>query len=441
MTMVTNMVRRVPCPSSNSIAVTKRLAQVVGLESVLNNVRFIHVAGTKGKGTCAAFTSGLLTAQGHQTGLFVSPHVMDVRERVLINGKMISKAAFAQYFFELNDRLDAIATHESAALRESSTRSSFFRFSFLLALHIFNAERVTHAVVEVGIGGRLDDTNIINPAVCLITSLGMDHMELLGDTIDKIASEKAGIMKKGVPCFSDPQSYYPSTREVLKRRAIEVDTSLVFLDRGVMPHNWPPLAIDGRHCLINAQLAVAATRYLLGSPLVGVLTPVEKQALSTTTLVGRCQVISLSNCTLYLDGAHTMESVLAAQQWFVEASGRANAQRRGMLYYSSRDPNLLFKGFIEHARCFERVVFAPIQSHDCTEFGWKHNEAWRSRYSEVPCVALPQVPQSLDDVISAFNITDSTDNRHLHLFVTGSFYLVGAVLRWVEAATMTEIYP
>ena len=143
----------------------------------------------KGKGTTSFLTSELLQVYGAKVGLFTSPHLVDIRERIVVNGEMLSQERFAQYFFDVYDRHESLATSESEIDREVASKANFFRLMFLMSIHAFASEGVDVGVMEVGIGGRLDATNIVQPVACAITSLGMDHMEMLGDTIDKIVRE------------------------------------------------------------------------------------------------------------------------------------------------------------------------------------------------------------------------------------------------------------
>nr|CAD1828358.1 unnamed protein product [Ananas comosus var. bracteatus] len=163
--------------------------QVAGLDKSISELKIIHVAGTKGKGSTCTFSEAILRECGLQTGLFTSPHLIDITERFRINGSDISREKFLYYFWGLWHQLK-----EKNA--DGLLMPPLFQFLTLLAFKIFLCEKVDVAIVEVGIGGRWDSTNVIKqPVVCGITSLGMDHMEILGDTIEKIAAEKAGIFK------------------------------------------------------------------------------------------------------------------------------------------------------------------------------------------------------------------------------------------------------
>ncbi len=162
------------------------LAMCAALGNPQNEFKTIHIAGTNGKGSSSHMIASALQENGYKTGLYTSPHLKDFRERFRINGQMPSPS-FVTDFVEKNRKL----------LEE--IEPSFFELTVVLAFHYFAVNKVDIAVIEVGLGGRLDSTNIINPEICLITNIGYDHTDILGDTLGKIAFEKAGIIKENIP--------------------------------------------------------------------------------------------------------------------------------------------------------------------------------------------------------------------------------------------------
>lgn len=175
----------------------------------------IHVAGTNGKGSSSHMLASVLTSAGYRTGLYTSPHLIDFRERIRIDGKMITQNQVVQF---VNRHLELI----------EELKPSFFEVTVCMAFDYFARSQVDVAVIEVGLGGRLDSTNIIVPEVSLITNIGLDHMDLLGDTIAQIAVEKAGIIKPTVPVvISERQK---ETTEVFRRLAAESDSPIYFAD-------------------------------------------------------------------------------------------------------------------------------------------------------------------------------------------------------------------
>ena len=194
----------------------------------LDDLRVVHVAGSKGKGSTCIQTESLLRARGLKTGLFTSPHLIDLRERFRINGKPVNNDTFRQHFWFVWDRLhesdqdDATPPPPTPPSGEIRKVPGFFRFMTLLAFKIFVEEGVDAAIIEVGIGGRLDATNVIEkPVVCGISLLDFDHVQILGGSLPKIAAEKAGIMKPGAPCFTIPQRQSAMETLVKKAAALE----------------------------------------------------------------------------------------------------------------------------------------------------------------------------------------------------------------------------
>ncbi|XP_020087546.1 folylpolyglutamate synthase isoform X2 [Ananas comosus] len=310
---------------------------VAGLDKSISELKIMHVAGTKGKGSTCTFSEAILRECGLQTGLFTSPHLIDITERFRINGSDISREKFLYYFWGLWHQLKEKNV-------DGLLMPPLFQFLTLLAFKIFLCEKVDVAIVEVGIGGRWDSTNVIKqPVVCGITSLGMDHMEILGDTIEKIAAEKAGIFKHSVPAFTVPQ--LEQAMSVLTEESSKLSIPLEVappLDSEKL--KGLKLGLAGEHQYINAGLAVALckcwlqrtgyTKVLLKDDLEGSLPEEFLRGLSTANLFGRAQIVNdkpekfdenselngyCGNLIFYLDSAHTPESLEACAKWFSNA--------------------------------------------------------------------------------------------------------------------------
>ena len=190
------------------------------------NYRTIHIAGTNGKGSVSNMIAAILQAQGYKTGLFTSPHLKDFRERIRVNGRMIPRAYITGFVEQYKPVFDEI-------------KHSFFEWTVALAFDYFRSKKVDIAVIETGLGGRLDSTNIITPVLSVITNIGWDHANLLGNTLEKIAAEKAGIIKKNVPVLIGESQKV--TNGVFKNVASEKSSPLFFADQlvhlNIVHHN------------------------------------------------------------------------------------------------------------------------------------------------------------------------------------------------------------
>ena len=186
----------------------------------------VHVAGTNGKGSVSHMIASVLQQAGYTVGLYTSPHLKDFRERIKINGQMIPKDNVVEFIAKYKDEF-------------VNTGLSFFEMTVGMAFDYFRNEKVDIAVVETGMGGRLDSTNVLQPLVSVITNIGYDHMQFLGDTLDKIAGEKAAIIKPGIPAIVGETQ--EEIKEVFIRRAAEVNTKLRFADQAIKTRIKTPL--------------------------------------------------------------------------------------------------------------------------------------------------------------------------------------------------------
>jgi folylpolyglutamate synthase len=297
--------------------------------SDLNSLNAIHVAGTKGKGSTAAFISSMLNEFRRSTdfdtprkiGLYTSPHLRFVRERIQLDGSPLSEEQFTRYFFEIWDRLERAAISAGQDPRGPTSKPVYFRFLTLMAFHTFKSEGVDAAIIECGIGGAYDSTNILpSPAVTGITSLGIDHVGVLGATLPEIAWHKAGIMKASARCYT-PSSQDPSAQEVLNRVASQVPTSLSYIDThpSIASDKWP-LGLQADFQKINASLAVAITSDYLSKRSIDPSSPSAQSliasGLAATHWAGRCDTRHDGPITWCIDGGHTLESITLAGQWF-----------------------------------------------------------------------------------------------------------------------------
>ena len=297
-----------------------------------NSFRSIHIAGSKGKGSTAAFTAASLSANGFRTGLYASPHVASYKERITLNGVFFDDRMYADTASEMIERLEDARNFPGGP-------PTTFELLTLLSFLIFRKTGCEWAVFETGMGGRLDATNVLQPEAVILTPIELEHTEYLGDTIEKIAGEKAGIIKPGVPVFSSKQ--LPEAESVFRKRAGEL-LAPVFFDEG-----WTvdKLRAAGIHQKSNAGLAARCLRYLVEqSVLPAGFSP--ETGMSETVLPGRMEMIVYSKkgrpgVRLVFDGAHTRSSVqLACDTFFsdfVQSCPGANERAEPVLVFGAVD--------------------------------------------------------------------------------------------------------
>lgn len=257
-----------------------------------NKFKSIHVAGTNGKGSSSHMLASILQEAGYKTGLYTSPHLKDFRERIKINGKPVNEDFVVDFISEHQEYLEL-------------NQLSFFEMTVGMAFDFFAREEVDIAVVEVGLGGRLDSTNIITPEVSLITNIGLDHTDMLGDTLEKIAIEKAGIIKKDVPVVvSEFQEEVSKTFETI---AQERNTKIIFAEKEIKKEYKTSLL--GNYQVKNIKGIVAAIKELKGFEITD--SHIEfglTRVVENTGLLGRWQVLS-ENPTIVCDTAHNQEGL------------------------------------------------------------------------------------------------------------------------------------
>ena len=254
------------------------------------DLNFIHIAGTNGKGSTAAALDSILRAAGFTPGLYTSPHLVDFRERFRLGGVPVDVRTLERELGPLLRILRKIPW---------SRRPTFFEAATVLALRIFRSAGVDFVVWETGLGGRLDATNLVQPELCLLTSLGRDHEEILGHGYRNLGREKAGILKRGVPVFSAP--WPAAAKRVLVQRARQLRCPW----KTVGPLSKGQLPLAGSHQQQNAALAVAAARYLSFPDFI------IRRGLAQTKWPARFMVLR-KKPRLVLDGDHNEQGVAAA---------------------------------------------------------------------------------------------------------------------------------
>ncbi|KAJ8654726.1 hypothetical protein O0I10_009617 [Lichtheimia ornata] len=445
-----------------------------------DKLNIIHVTGTKGKGSTSALTQSILrhfpTTQPIRTGLFTSPHLVAMRERVRINGEPLSEDKFAKYAQDVWERLEntkpeALALNESEdardllrATREHPDKPTYFRFLTLLAFHAFLQENVDVVVLEVGVGGEYDSTNVIEkPVVCGITALGLDHVSVLGDTIDKIAWHKAGIIKPHVPAVAFEQA--PEAMKVIEERAKEKDAPLQFLHANEIDRlKDVKVGLAGVHQQYNALTAIELCRtWLKKCRNVELSEPVPKEfraGLEKVVWPGRGQRLAgqdtkykekANRIMWYLDGAHTAESLRVCADWFKDVVQEENNQKdmsRVLVFNctNGRDgPHLLDEIIRVHPNVqFDHVVFTTnmtfrkgytadsnnktVSQEDAVAMQKTLAEAWKERMDTFEPERVHVVPSIEDAMEWIVDYSQKEPSKHVQVLTTGSLIMVGNTL-------------
>ena len=272
---------------------TRKLAALAG--NPQEKLRFIHVAGTNGKGSTCAMLESIYRAAGLRVGLFTSPHLVSFRERIQVNRQLIPENELVRLVEEIQPLLKQFPADNHLTLFEVVT---------VMALKFFAEQKCDLVIWETGLGGRLDATNIVTPLASVITNIGFDHQQWLGDTLEKIATEKAGIIKPGIPVITATNE--PSALTVIEKIAREKNAPLIKVNSKFRIQN-SELPLLGEHQKLNAALALATIEVLQKQIPVSVVK--IREGLANVSWPGRLQLIEKSNGQKFLfDGAHNVAS-------------------------------------------------------------------------------------------------------------------------------------
>ena len=396
-----------------------------GLGNPHRGLRAVHIAGTKGKGSTATMLAHMLRGCGHTVGLYTSPHLLNLRERITVDGDMIAEIQLTRIMAKI-----ALVVKR---LRDSPT---FFEIMTAAACQHFADKEVDVAVMETGLGGRLDSTNVIKPAVCGITSISYDHTSQLGSTLGKIAEEKAGIFKSGVPIVSAPQT--PEVERVLRRAASKTHSPLRFAgediefsyrfesSRAVGPHTRVCVTTEesrfehlhvpllGEHQAINCGVALGLVDALKSKGL-EIDDQMAIDGLARVDLQGRMELIC-DNPRILVDGAHNAASMEA----LMRAIGQ-NIPYDSMVVIFGCQSDKDIPGMLQQIQFgADKVIFVPTPSP-------------RSSDPHVLAAAFAEfsgkMAQVAEDVDEALTIATNAVDRDDLVCATGSFYLVGEIKR------------
>jgi dihydrofolate synthase/folylpolyglutamate synthase len=371
----------------------RRLIDALGGQG---EARFLHVAGTNGKGSVCAMLDSVCRAAGRRTGLFTSPHLVTFRERLRLDGQPISETAAA-----------AGLTRLRQLTADWNPPPTFFEYTAALALDWFKREGAEVAVWETGLGGRLDATNAITPAVSVLTAIDLDHRDWLGDTLGAIAAEKAGIIKLGVPVVSAPQA--EEARIVIEATARDRHAALRWIEQPLAA-DWR-VGLAGSHQRLNAALALAA---LDAADIAGTHhETARRRGLETVDWPGRFQ--RLEGSRIILDGAHNPAAARSLAQTWIEEMGGSTRATIVLGILGDKDAAGVCRALAPIAGRF--IVVAPRSPRALSVEALQ--PLLTEAAPEVPCVRAPGAVVALD-------MARAADGNPI--LVTGSLFLVGEAL-------------
>jgi dihydrofolate synthase / folylpolyglutamate synthase len=416
---------RTPRRERLSLAPIRALLDRLGAPE--RGLRVLHIAGSKGKGSTALFAESVLRAAGARVGTFTSPHLERWTERFRVDGDEVAAERLAA-------AVEALRPHVDELRAGAETVPSFFDATTAAALLLFRDLRVDCAVLEVGLGGRLDSTNAVEPAVCCITSIELEHTDLLGDTVAAIAAEKAGILKLRVPavCGDLPRE----ALAVVERRAaelgcplarvgreIEVEAETVDTDTVRMRYREDGLCfaadlpVPGAHQAANAALAVASVRRLLGDARDAELANAARAGLWAARLPARIEILSRAP-RIVVDSAHTRASALALADVL---RGWGRPVDFVMSVSAGKDTGAILSALLPLARSVTLTRAEPVRSLDPAEIA----AAARAVAPEVELRVVPNPHLALRAARERLT-PDAV------LCATGSVYLAGIARRLLQ---------
>lgn len=415
--------------TKNSQSHTKDFLALLG--SPQDSFTTIHVAGSNGKGSVCKFLNEMLLLTGKKVGLFTSPHLVDIRERFLIDGQMCSVEAFMEAYMLVK----VVAEQQQ---ENSGAYPTFFEFIFAMGMVLFQKAGVEICVLETGLGGRLDATNTVTaPVLTIITSISLEHTEYLGDTIGAIAGEKAGIIKPGAMVVFDANE--PEAEAVIEARAkalgspycgisknmchiLEIKRNFIDFSLSTKYDNeasWQvPFAAE--YQVMNASLAITGMRYLMEKGVVALATEQMQQAISSTSWQGRMEEVLPD---IFFDGAHNLAGITE----FVKSACRLSKEDK-------RRPILLFsmvkeKDYRHAIQCLVKsVAWADVLVATIPNQRGIPAEELQQIFSEENMTV-----KAVTDYRQAFDRVCSMKLEGQKVFCTGSLYFIGALKEYIQS--------
>ena len=374
------------------------LENTIKLLSIIGNpqdrLKFVHVAGSNGKGSTCSMIASTLTEAGYKVGLFTSPHIEDYTERIRINGKTISKESVVDFVNEIRKT-------------ELDFDPSFFEMTFALALKHFADEECDICVIEAGLGGRLDATNVITPLLSIITNISLEHTQILGDTLELIAEEKAGIIKLGVPMVTAEKN--PSVLSVFESKVRELSSALILFDeKRIIPSDFPLL---GNYQQDNFRLATTALNELEKSGFTstsGDLALGLKNLNQNSGLKARLQIWKQDPLTI-LDVSHNPAGIKST----LETIEQLNKGNLHIIYGTSSDKDI--SSILDEFPSAAKIYLTEFTNPRSANISQLEKASKGKKFESVDYFFKAE---------SAFEIAQNTAKQNDTILIIGSFFLV-----------------
>ncbi len=383
------------------------------------DAKVIHVAGTNGKGSVCAYLQSVLMEAGYRTGMFISPHLVDIRERIRVDHELISEEDFFEVFKQVRQARSAF---------RADYHPSYFEYLYFMAMLYFAKEQPDFIILETGMGGRLDATNSFpSPCICIITEIGLDHTDHLGETLEEIAKEKAGIVKKGIPLVYFAKN--KTVSDVLEKSAKKAETKAFSVkQREICLEKYDEKGIDfSYHCGYykdstfhlsgralyqqeNAALCIRALTVLCQAGTADISEKALRSGLRKARWEGRMEEILPQ---VWVDGAHNADGIAA----FLESVGADGGREKRVLLYSSlaeKECGEMVRE-IKDAGLFEEIVVTRIKNDRV-----KEPQELAELFGEEKTTVIEDTEEAF-----AYCIWKRAEGRKI--YITGSLYLVGQI--------------
>ena len=376
------------------------------MDSSIFSFSVVHVAGTNGKGSTCAMLDSIYRENGYKVGMFSSPHLVELGERIRVNGRILDEKDLNLHV----ERLKPLA--EQVENENAGMHPTFFEFMTAIAFSVFHEQNIDLAVIETGLGGRLDSTNVVNPEISVITTIAFDHCHLLGHTIEEIAREKAGIIKPGRPVLTGWLS--TEANELIKKIADQKGANFHTLANHSLKQSLPETNLHGSYQKKNAALALKASEIITAK--VPTLRKLSKRALMKVQLEGRWQILG-QHPTVIMDACHNEEGAKA----LIENIESLPKDKDLVLWFGSLGKDRAVEVLRKISRFAVQIKFFECQQPRSCSF------------EELVSFLPKDYKGSIDfgRVSEANKYLSSVDHDKI-ILITGSIYLLGEVLKVVK---------